>query len=123
MKAIKKLEKIKNCLIPTKATLDFMIDEVIVELEELENKFKREQENNLSSEIAKTETILGLKKYIEALENRSCNNCKYVLENSNDTDVWLECRCKDSPMNYNSVITDIVGYLNTNFYCNRWESK
>jgi len=44
----------------------------------LENKFKREQENNLSSEIAKTETILGLKKYIEALENRSCEGCIYV---------------------------------------------
>jgi predicted Zn-ribbon and HTH transcriptional regulator len=52
--------------------------EAIKELEELENKFKREQENNLSSEIAKTETILGLKKYIEALENRSCEGCIYV---------------------------------------------
>lgn len=32
------LEKIENCLIPTKATLDFLIDEVIVELQELENQ-------------------------------------------------------------------------------------
>lgn len=73
----------------------------------------------------KKNTIKWLKECIaelESLENISCNNCKYVLENSNDTDVWLECRCKDSPMNY-SVITDIFGYLNTNFYCNRWESK
>ena len=38
MNAIEKLEKIKNSLIPTKATLNFMIDEVIAELQSLENR-------------------------------------------------------------------------------------
>ena len=60
---------------------------------------------------------------LEALQSRSCDGCKYCIEDSNDTDVWLECRCPDSPMQYTSVITDIVGYLTTDFCCNRYEPK
>ena len=61
---------------------------------------------------------------LEALQQvKSCEGCKYCIKDSNDTDVWLECRCPDSPMQYTSVITDIVGYLTTDFCCNRYEPK
>ena len=66
------------------------VNEAIKELEALENKFKREQENNLSSEITKTETILGLKKYIEALDNRCCESCIY--EGKSNCKNCLSCK-------------------------------
>lgn len=62
-------------------------------------------------------------KIYDNFESRSCNNCKFCLEDSNDYDVWLECRCPDSPMEYSSVITDIAGYLTTDFCCNKYEQK
>ena len=66
---------------------------------------------------------LFLNTYITTLESRVCSNCEFCLEDNNDTDVWLECRNPDSPMQYNSVITDITGYLTTDFCCNRWSPK
>ena len=89
------------------------VNEAIKELEALENKFKREQENNLSSEIAKTETILGLKKHIEAIENRSCDNCKFALALHKDPNVSHSEFCCMIDSRYN----------NKDFYCNKWESK
>ena len=88
-----------------------MLKEAIAELEALENKFKKEQENNLSSEIAKTETILGLKKYIEALENRSCESCNtYYMKCNIFNAYWKKSET--------SLIID-----SSSFYCTKYEPK
>lgn len=85
----------------------------------LEETFNHFEEQILELETANTD----LHNQIIMIENRTCENCKYCLEDSNNTDVWLECRKPDSPMEYHSVITDIIGYLTTDFCCNRWEPR
>ena len=51
---------------------------------------------------------------LEALENRSCDNCKfkYVVDS-----MTTECQHNDSPINY----VDLVCFRT--FSCNVWESK
>jgi len=60
---------------------------------------------------------------LEAQENNNCWECKHCLEDSNETSVWLECRCPDCPMEHNTVITDQYGEVDTDFCCNRFEPK
>ena len=60
---------------------------------------------------------------LEAQENKSCWGCKHCLEDSNETSVWLECRCPNCPMEYNTVVTDPYGEVDTDFCCNRFEPK
>lgn len=49
---------------------------------------------------------------LEALNNRSCNNCKYGMQYVNSEDFWCD----------NSVDVG-MGTVYADFYCNRWESK
>ena len=56
-------------------------------------------------------------------ESRTCDNCKYCEEDSNDTDVWIECRNPLSEMEHTSLLSD-AGYPNiVDFGCNKWEQK
>jgi len=62
-------------------------------------------------------------KIYDDFKKQTCENCKYCIEDNNDTDVWIECRKKDSPMEHNSLLTE-KGYPNIiNFNCSEWEEK
>ena len=59
----------------------------------------------------------------DKFESRTCENCKYCKEDSNETAVWIECRCKNSPMEYNSLISD-DGYPSIiDFGCSEFKRK
>lgn len=93
-----------------------LIRKLIRKLEELENKFKREQENNLSSEIAKTELgEMTIQKYIEALENRKCTDCKFFTKKN----VFYGVCAKD----VNTTKNQDEWLSNIEFSCNRFEQK
>lgn len=51
---------------------------------------------------------------LEALENRRCNNCKYV---SSDTLGLIYCSNPKSPL------SSCVFPIHPNFSCNKWEIK
>lgn len=51
---------------------------------------------------------------LEALENRSCNNCKYV---SIDTLGLIYCSSPKSPL------SSCLFPIHPNFSCNKWEVK
>ena len=51
---------------------------------------------------------------LEALENRSCNNCKYVFS---DTLGLIYCSSPKSPL------SSCLFPIHPNFSCNKWEVK
>lgn len=51
---------------------------------------------------------------LEALENRRCNNCKYVFS---DTLGFIYCSSPKSPL------SSCVFPIHPNFCCNKWEVK
>lgn len=52
---------------------------------------------------------------LEALESRSCSNCKEWHSKKIDHPNWRECNQKDNPYLYADTHYD--------FGCNRWESR
>lgn len=59
------------------------------------------------------DTILAIKQF------EQCANCKFKLEDCNKSDMWIECRCPNSPMNYNSL-TDGGTFL-ISFGCSEFQ--
>lgn len=56
-------------------------------------------------------------------EARTCESCKYLKEDNNDSDIWIECRKKGTPMEYTSLISE-KGYPNIiDFKCGHWEKQ
>ena len=53
---------------------------------------------------------------LEALENRSCDNCKYKSSNYDKSITW----CINEKVN-KSNLHDLI--IEDDFYCNKWESK
>ncbi|WP_323586050.1 hypothetical protein [Aliarcobacter butzleri] len=90
LEAIKILENLKNSLIRNEGILNLDVDYSYVE--------------NIKKAIEE----------LEALENRSCNNCKYVFS---DTLGLIYCSSPKSPL------SSCVFPIHPKFSCNKWEVK
>ena len=60
------------------------------------------------------EYIIEAMQELEALENRSCRNCKYVFS---DTLGFIYCSSPKSPL------SSCVFPIHPNFSCNKWEKN
>ena len=71
-------------------------------------------ENGKNLELLSKQKIKEAIVEFEDLENRRCNNCKYVFS---DTFGLIYCSSPKSPL------SSCVFPIHPNFCCNKWESK
>lgn len=70
--------------------------------------------------IAELEEDINLfSKYLKEEKDKSCSVCSFLLEDSNTTDVWMECRCEKSLMYQNAISED----KSFTFSCNHFNQK